>query len=285
MGGLTRRHLMSAAIGGSLAVAAGVSGATAASAASAAPASASRSGSRIDLVLIHGGSHGGWAWRRVIEELGDRRGRIITPTMPGVGERAHRLAPGITFQEGVDDIVAAIEAEELENVVLVGHSIGGAYASAVGERVADRLRGVIFLDAVVVDPGERILDVLTPASQAALPMVAAQAGGGYSIPKPNDPGMFGVTRRDDIAWLDRRLTAHPWASWIDVVPVTGVALGVPKLYVDCTAPRFADVEPSKQRVRARPDEWTITALATGHDAMVTAPRDVAKLIRRFCDRL
>lgn len=56
---------------------------------------------------------------------------------------------------------------------------------------------------------------------------------------------------------------------------------VPLLYIDCTAPPFADVGPSKDRVRARPERWSVTKLAAGHDALVTAPADVARLIRRF----
>ena len=274
--GVSRRMVLGAALGVTAAVAAGSGGALIPT------AGASASRSRIDLVLIHGGSHGGWAWRRVVAELDPRRGRILTPTLPGVGDRAHRLAPDIRFQDGVDDIVATIDAEELEDVVLVGHSIGGAYVSAVAERIADRLRGAVYLDAVVVDPGERILDVLTPASRAALPTVVAQAGQGYFIPRPQDPAMFGVTRPRDIEWLARRLTAHPWSSWSDVVPLQGTMPDVPLLYVDSTAPRFADVGPSKERVRARPDRWKTTTIATGHDAMVTAPVEVARLIRRFC---
>ncbi|RBO72532.1 esterase [Microbacterium sp. H6] len=267
--------VLGAALGVTAAVAAGAGGAIVPS------GSASASRSRADLVLIHGGSHGGWAWRRVVDELDPRRGRILTPTLPGVGDRAHRLSPDIRFQDGVDDIVATIDAEELRDVVLVGHSIGGAYVSAVAERISDRLRGAVYLDAVVVDPGERILDVLTPASRAALPTVVAQAGQGYYVPKPQDPTMFGVTRRNDVEWLDRRLTGHPWSSWSDVVPITGPIPDVPLLYIDCTAPPFADVGPSKDRVRARPERWSVTKLAAGHDALVTAPADVARLIRRF----
>ena len=273
--GVSRRMVLGAALGVTAAVAAGAGAAVVPS------GSASASRSRADLVLIHGGSHGGWAWRRVVEELDPRRGRILTPTLPGVGDRAHRLSPDIRFQDGVDDIVATIDAEELRDVVLVGHSIGGAYVSAVAERISDRVRGAVYLDAVVVDPGERILDVLTPTSRAALPTVVAQAGEGYYVPKPQDPTMFGVTRRNDVEWLDRRLTAHPWSSWSDVVPLTGTMPDVPLLYIDCTALPFADVGPSKDRVRARPERWSVTKLAAGHDALVTAPAHVARLVRRF----
>lgn len=274
--GVSRRTVLGAALGVSAAVAA-------ASVGQVSTASAARA--RTDLVFIHGGSHGGWAWRRVVERLDVRRGRNLTPTLPGVGDRAHRLARGITFQDGVDDIVASIEAEELENVVLVGHSIGGAYASAVAERIAGRLRGAVYLDAVVVDPGERVLDVLTPSSRAALPTVVAQAGEGFFVPKPRDPEMFGVFREPDVAWLRRRLTAHPWSSWADVVPLEGAGPSIPRLYVDCTEPSFADVAPSKERVRARPDEWQVQRLTAGHDALVTEPAAVARLISGFCRAL
>ncbi len=250
--------------------------------ASPAPASASAPAAPLDLVLIHGGFHGAWQWRPLVEALSAPGRRILAPTLPGTGDRSHQLTPGIRFADGVDDIVATIDAEELKNVVLVGHSIGGAYASAVAERIADRLRGAVYLDAVIVDPGERVLDMLMPESRIQLPQTVAESGEGYFVPKPTDATRFGLTRAEDIAWVQRRLTPHPWSTWVDVVPITRRAPAVPKLYIDCTTPSFPNVSLSKERVRSRSAQWRIAQLATGHDAMISMPREVAGLIDRFC---
>ena len=274
-GAISRRAVLRAALGASAALAAGGAALASASPASASPAP-------LSLVLIHGGFHGAWQWRPLVDALARPGRRIIAPTLPGTGDRSHQLEPGISFADGVDDIVAMIDAEELKDIVLVGHSIGGAYASAVAERIEDRLRGVVYLDAVIVDPGERVLDMLMPESRAQLPETVAVSGEGYFVPKPTDPTRFGLTRPRDIAWVERRLTPHPWSTWNDIVPITGRAPAVPKLYIDCTQPSFPNVSLSKQRVRRRSAQWRIVELATCHDAMIPAPREVADFIEGFC---
>lgn len=75
-------------------------------------------------VLVHGGWHGGWCWTRVARLLRSQGHDVFTPTLTGLGERAHLLSSATTLQTGVEDIIGVLEAEELRDIVLVGHSAG-----------------------------------------------------------------------------------------------------------------------------------------------------------------
>ena len=77
-------------------------------------------------VLVHGAWHGGWCWARVANILRARGHAVTTPTQTGVGEKSHLLSRDITLTTFGEDIVNHLRFEELEEVVLVGHSFGGA---------------------------------------------------------------------------------------------------------------------------------------------------------------
>src|SRR6202453_1322221 len=76
-------------------------------------------------VLVPGAWHGGWCWSRVAARLRGAGHRVVTPTQTGLGERKHLLSKDITLDTFTSDIVNVIEAEELSDIILVGHSFGG----------------------------------------------------------------------------------------------------------------------------------------------------------------
>jgi len=50
--------------------------------------------------------------------------RGFTPTHTGVGERAHEADENITLETHIRDVAGCIEAEEISDIILVGHSYG-----------------------------------------------------------------------------------------------------------------------------------------------------------------
>ena len=90
-------------------------------------------------VLVHGAWHGGWCWRRVADVLMARGNRVFTPTLTGVGDRAHLFSKDISLRTHVEDILAVVETEELSDFVLVGHSYGGFVISGVADALRERV--------------------------------------------------------------------------------------------------------------------------------------------------
>src|SRR5258708_29736710 len=88
----------------------------------------------VDFVLVHGTWGGGWQWRAVAERLRARGHRVFTPTLTGLGERAHLVTPATGLVTHIDDIANAIAYEELRDIALVGTSYGGLVIAGVADR-------------------------------------------------------------------------------------------------------------------------------------------------------
>jgi pimeloyl-ACP methyl ester carboxylesterase len=280
---MKRRHLLAAG-GAGLVAACAADRDTAGSVEAAADATPRR-----PVVLVHGAWHGGWCWRLVAERLAARGHAVYAPTLTGLGERSHLREPVPSLATHVDDIVNVIEWNELDGLVLVGHSYGGMVVTGVADRLAARIHHLVYLDAALPADGETMITqnpaTRDPAVVAAVAeqLAALAPDGRWMAPLP--PVVFGIPpeRADLVAWLERRLTPHPLRTWTDPVSVrAGVLDPIAKTYVHCVAPRL---EPSAFAEHARRTasgeagpNWRSVELATGHDAMLTDPDGVAAIL-------
>src|SRR5438128_128006 len=101
-------------------------------------------------VLVHGAWHGGWCWKRVTPLLRAAGHEVYATTLTGLGERVHLASPNVGLALHVQDVVGVLEYEDLRDVILVGHSYGGIVISGVADRVPERLRHLVYLDALVL---------------------------------------------------------------------------------------------------------------------------------------
>ena len=229
-------------------------------------------------VLLHGAFHGGWCWERVALPLRARGHRVTTPTQTGLGERRHLLSREITLGTFVDDLVNHLLYEDLTGVVLVGHSFGGNALSGAAERVPGRIAELVYLDSMVIEGGMAPFDGLAPATVAERTRLAEETSGGLSIPPP-PASAFGVIDPADAAWLEARMTPHPLSVYRSPLPIEGPpGNGLPARYITCTDPIYHPLE-SVRRWVARAG-WPVEAIATGHDAMVTAPEALVDMLDR-----
>jgi pimeloyl-ACP methyl ester carboxylesterase len=202
--------------------------------------------------------------------------RAHAVTLTGVGERAHLLNPGIDLESHITDVMAAMDAEELNDVVLVVHSYAGMLGTAVADRRPDRLRHLVYLDAVLPKPGESWSSTHASATRNAR-MAAALAHPLHAFPAP-DPSVFGLSDADH-AWVQRRQTPHPGGPYTQVLQFDPQRVAsVPRTFINCTAPGLATIDASRQRM-ADPKFWDgawlpnsrVVNMATGHDPMVSDP--------------
>jgi pimeloyl-ACP methyl ester carboxylesterase len=106
-------------------------------------------------VLVHGAWHGGWCYARVARLLRAAGHDVYTPTLTGVGERAHLAALSMTLTTHVRDIVNVLEYENLSDVILCGHSYGGMVITGVAAAAGERIRTLFYLDAFLPEDGSR----------------------------------------------------------------------------------------------------------------------------------
>jgi pimeloyl-ACP methyl ester carboxylesterase len=107
-------------------------------------------------VLVHGALHGAWCWRRVARLLTLSGHEVFTSTLTGVAERSHLLSPDINLDTHILDVVSVMKWQQLNNVVLVGHSYGGMVISGAAEKMEKSIRSFVMLDAFFPETGEAL---------------------------------------------------------------------------------------------------------------------------------
>ncbi|MBR0854504.1 alpha/beta fold hydrolase [Bradyrhizobium liaoningense] len=226
-------------------------------------------------VLVHGAWHGSWCYRRVVGHLNERGARAYPLTLTGLADKSHMLSPSIGLQTHVDDVVNFVKWEGLEKVVLCGHSYGGMVITGASEVLRDRLGALVYLDAFVPEAGKSALEYTEPGTRTRLEAVAAGNGSPYLPPISAETFLV---NENDRAWVDAQCTPQPYRTVIDPVGSTTFRDQLKtKYYVRATKWASPMMDEFAAYCRARPD-WRVVNMPYGHDLMLDAPEDVAKLL-------
>ena len=229
-------------------------------------------------VLVHGSNHGGWCWQRVTPLLEAAGHMVYAPTLTGLAERADELTPEVGLATHVADIARLIEGEGLEQVTLVGHSYAGAVITGAAELVGGRLASLAYLDAFLPRDGESLMDLEPEQSRDAFLKIAREQGDGWRLP-PQESFLdrWGLTDPADRKWVWENLTDMPIrASTEPLSAPTGAARQLPRTFIDLTSPKNPGTVTATER--AREEGFEILEIATGHDAMVSAPAALAEML-------
>ncbi len=226
-------------------------------------------------VLVHGAWHGGWCWRFVAPMLRRAGHEVFAPTLTGLGERAHLARPGIDLELHVQDVIALLEAEDLREVVLVGHSYGGMVVTGAADRCAARIRRLVYLDAFVPGNGKCALDYVLPERAAAFRKEGERTG----TVAPPPLSLWGLTKPEHIAFAKPRETRHPYRTFTQPIRLANEAAlaRLPRTFIYCSSPATGTFDALAARVRNDP-AWRFFEMKTGHDAMILAPEELAAIL-------
>ena len=222
-------------------------------------------------VLVHGAWHGGWCYKRVARLLRQAGHEVYTPTLTGLGERAHLMNRAIDLATHVQDIVGVIRYEELSDVVLCGHSYGGMVITGVAEQIADKIRMLVYLDAFVPENGNSLFDYMSAEQSGRMRSDAMQNGDGYKV-TPISAASLQVNA-EDAAWVDAMCVKHPLATFEQKLALSGRHVSK-RVYILATGhepPLFAQFA---ERFKDDAD-WKVVSVPCGHDVMVDRPQELA----------
>jgi pimeloyl-ACP methyl ester carboxylesterase len=234
-------------------------------------------GNERTIVLVHGAWHGGWCYRRVADLLRAAGHRVYTPTLTGLGERSHLLAPSVDLSTHIADIVNMIRWEDIRQIILVGHSYGGMVVTGVADAVADRVSALVYLDAFLPTAGKSLHGIL-PAEVAEAQIQGARASNGLAVP-PIPAAAFNVNEEDRV-WVDSLCTPHPLRTLTQPIELTGSYTGIANLsYVLATENPGERFHGFARAMRNNPS-CSSYELPCGHDVMIDLPTDTAIIIQR-----
>src|SRR6185503_3245717 len=142
--------------------------------------------SKPTIVIVHGAWGGAWAFKKVEAMLREKGFNVYRPQLTGQGDRVHLARPDIGLATHIDDVVNAILYEDLHDIVLVGHSYGGMVITGVADRVPDRIKRLVYLDAMVPNDGESVSTMFRDGGA----FIKQMTQGDYVVPrwvKPDQP--------------------------------------------------------------------------------------------------
>lgn len=232
-------------------------------------------------VLVHGGHHGGWCYRKVARPLRRAGHEVYTPTLTGLGERRHLLSPHVDLEMHIADVVGVLAFEDLHDVILVGHSYGGMVITGVADRAPARIKELVYLDAAHPRNGESLADVAVQIMATCKSWVREVDGVEVvTWPDTLKPEFFGVTDPADIAWMRPKLQTHPWKCYTQKLQLKDEAAvrRLPRVDINCKR-RVGEFDERRKRELLEADRaWEID---TGHDLMITEPAKVTEMLLRL----
>jgi pimeloyl-ACP methyl ester carboxylesterase len=237
-----------------------------------------KTNNRITYVLVHGAWHGGWCWKRVRTNLQDAGHQVFTPTLTGLGERSHLNSAAVNLSTHITDVVNLLGWEDLSDVILCGHSYGGSVIHGITDRVSDRIRALVYLDAFVPEDGECLFDLHPPEHAMEMRRQAQVAGAGWKIP-PIPAECFNVNQ-GDAAWVNAQCTFQSIASFEEPIRLTCTAPGVEDVTHILATGWENSVFPADHR-RAKAKGWKTRTVACGHDVMLDLPTDLTDLLLEY----
>src|SRR3954451_7858080 len=234
-------------------------------------------------VLVHGGGHGGWCYRKVAALLRGAGHDVYTPTLTGLGERSHLVSPDVDLDMHIADVVAVLHYDDLRDVILVGHSYGGMVITGVADRAADRIGRLVYLDAANPKNGQSLVDVAGEVITWTRDQGRVIDGVELVLwPTAEVIAAYGVTDPATVAWMKARLTPHPWRCFEQPLMLLNedALWAISQFHIVCEQTLPTRDRALLEKARAENRLWSID---TGHDLMITEPRWVADALREVAE--
>jgi len=226
-------------------------------------------------VLVHGAWLGGWCWGRVAARLRAAGHDVFAPSLTGLGDRSHLLNAEVNLSTHIDDICNIIAWENLEDVVLCGHSYGGFVITGVADKLMNRISALHYLDALIPEDGQSMYDTI-PVEYRDMFDAGEEEGDGFSVP-PISAEDFGVNDGDR-EWVDSKQSNQSIASFQQPIALTGAHLQITdQQFIWASNFEHPSTRDNYERLRNDP-AWNVISLACGHHIMIDMPDELADIL-------
>ena len=233
-----------------------------------------------NIVLAHGAWSAAWAWKKMRPLFAAAGHQFFSPTYTGLGERAHLARPEVDLATHVQDVVGVLEAEDLKDVTLIGHSYGGMVATGVVEKARRRIARVVYLDAFAPQDGQSLFHLLGAPAAESMRGKAMAEGGGWRIPPiPMPPD----TAPEDVAWATPRRRSQPIKTFEQKISIAGKD-APPRHYIYAMKPGPGDTF-GQFRARAKTESgWSCHELDASHNPHITCPEALRDMLFQIMTR-
>ncbi|MBV9577268.1 MAG: alpha/beta fold hydrolase [Chloroflexi bacterium] len=215
-------------------------------------------------VLVHGAWGGSYGWRLVRPLLQQAGHTVFTPSLTGQGERTHLANPEVNLSTHIQDVYNAIWYEDLTDIILVGHSYGGMVVTGVADRMPNRIKHLVYLDAFLPANGQSLFDLGGPRDRPSTdwripPIQRNQVPDPWNLERRTAQSRLTLEEKVKLSMpLEERLFSLTY--------IVATERPDPGPVFDATA----------ARLRGNP-RWTVREISGGHGMTTTNPEGLARL--------
>ncbi|MCX2983005.1 alpha/beta hydrolase [Halieaceae bacterium IMCC14734] len=231
--------------------------------------------SRPSFVLVHGTFQWGGQWDALSSLLAKDGYAVHSPSMTGLGEREHLLSKQVGLSTHIEDISNYIEWLDIDNVILVSHSYGGAVITGVADKLGDRIAHVVYIDTVPLNHGENLLDAFGPEVSAIAKKSVEDNGDGWLI------------AADALRDPAPTMRSHPWKTYTDRIDLVGPPPDSGTIIVATeSAEIFSYMRQQQAPSRAKTRGWKLYTIEGPHPLQESSPskEEVAKILLNLAKR-
>ena len=231
-------------------------------------------------MLVHGAFQSAATWDLVAPRLKESGCTVIVATLTGLGPDAGALLETVTLDTHIRDIVDLLEREHLHDVVLVGHSYAGLVITGVAEHARDRIRDLVYVDALVPENGQSGLQLLPQPTRETFRKLADEGGGWRMRANDHLLHLWGLEEGLAREFVKARLCDFTIRCFEQPLHApTSAASTLPRTYIASVKqgyPAKAVFDPFA--ARARREGWAYHELPTGHDCQAEMPEELSRLL-------
>lgn len=235
-------------------------------------------------VLVPGAWLGGWAWQDVTDRLRNAGHDVYPVTLTGLGERVHLARPETDLETHITDVVNTITVNDLDAVMLAGHSYAGTVITGVADRIPERISQLVYVDSAPLPDGVAMTDLFGPEGSAGLQQAVDQFGDGWRLPFPGfealaeDASLAGV---DDAAKLrfEAKAEPQPWQTYTQPLRLQNEGeAAYRQVVIACDDIRGMVSAGVPQIMPLTQAPWQYIEMETGHWPMFSAPDALAGVL-------
>jgi pimeloyl-ACP methyl ester carboxylesterase len=230
------------------------------------------------IILIHGAWHGAWCWHKLVPLLEARGARVIAPDLPAMG--ADRTPPETVTLDVWARFVADVASRE-PGGLLVGHSRGGAVVSRAAELAPDAIRGLVYLSAYLLPPGDSVAAQARRDSGSLIAPNMIPAASGITCRLRESvlrDAFYGECGDEDFEFARARLCPEPLKPLATALRISDHNFArVPRAYIETARDRALTLGAQRRMQGALPCEPVYT-LDTDHSPFLSQPEALARIL-------
>lgn len=233
-------------------------------------------------LLIHGAWHGGWCWRKIVPLLEAKGHRALAPDLPGHGDdKTERVT--VTL-DSYTSRICAIARTQPEQVILVGHSMGGVAITQAAENCRERVGALVYLCAFLPRNGDSLMSwaLQDQESMVNASTTSPRTDGVMGFkPEYSREAFYGNCMDEDVALAQSRLVEQSGAPFGTPVQTSAERWGrIPRYYIECERDRAITPKLQREMQKHSPCRQTFS-IDTDHSPFLSAPEQLADILARI----